>query len=70
MDISKQAIGPTFKCQAVRENGIDMLSWNIGKKQPFYAAWNPKSADLICTSELTEMLKRGGQLLLAAVSPI
>jgi len=46
-DVSGQPIGPIFNGQRgalTFEDGTVMLSRNIGKKVPFYAAWNPKSA--------------------------
>jgi len=41
--------GSIFKGQAIQEYGTDMLSRNVGTEPPFYAAQNPKGAQISFT---------------------
>ena len=53
-DVSGQPIGPTFRGQAVQEEGIDTLSRNAGKELLFYAAQHSKRGQL--TNQLYSFL--------------
>jgi len=52
IDVSRQPTGPIYRGQRgeedclTPEDGKDGLSRNVDKKMPFYAAYNPKIAQI------------------------